>query len=113
MLGTGQSWQRAFPATAVEARAARAWVGTHTRSADARQIAGELFLAVFAVRPAAVRATVSTAGPRVRITAASDRPLPLHALYGPGRRIIAALAGHNGVTPDACGIWAELPWETQ
>lgn len=107
----GQSWQRAFPAEAVQAAAARAWVRTHARHQDAESIAGELFLAALAVRPAAVSMTVSTAGPRVRILAAADRPLPLHALHGPGRVILAALAASHGVTVDDCGVWAELPWE--
>lgn len=108
----GQSWQRAFPAAAIEARAARAWVITHTRHEDAPQIAGELFLAVLAGRACDVQMTVSTAGPRVRVAAAGDRPLPLHVLQGPGRTIIAALAALHGVTQDYCGLWAELPWET-
>lgn len=108
----GQSWQQAFPAEALHARDARAWVATHTEHGDARRIAGELVVAVLASRPGRLQMTVSTAGPRVRITAAGDRPLPTHALQGPGRQIIGALASVHGVTPDDCGLWAELPRET-
>lgn len=109
----GQSWQRAFPAEAAQARDARAWVTKHSAHEFTRQLAGELFLAVLQSRPARMQMTVSTAGPRVRITSASDHPLPMHALHGPGRRIIQALATLHGVTPDDCGLWAELPWETR
>lgn len=107
----GQSWQQAFPAEAAQARAARAWVHTHTGHADAQQVAGELFLAALAAHPAAVQMTVSTAGPRTRIVASADRPLPLHAIRGPGRSIVAALAVVHGSSVDDCGVWAELPWE--
>jgi hypothetical protein len=108
----GQSWQKAFPPEAAQARDARAWVVTHTDHSDARGIAGELIVAVLASRPGRLQMTVSTAGPRVRITAAGDRPLPAHALHGPGRQIIGALASVHGITPDDCGLWAELPRET-
>lgn len=107
----GQSWQRAFPAEAVQARAVRAWVGSHSGHPDARQIASELYLAVLATHPTAVQMTLSTAGPRARIVAGADRPLPLHAVRGAGRSIIAALATAHGTTVDECGVWAELPWE--
>jgi hypothetical protein len=108
----GQSWQRAFPAEAAQVRAARAWVRTHTRHEDAEQITAELFLAALAGRPAAaVSMTFSTAGARSRIVAGGDRPLPLHALRGAGRSIIAGLATAYGSTVDDCGVWAELPWE--
>lgn len=107
----GQSWQRAFPAEAAQAHAAREWVSTHTGHPDARQIVGELYLAVLAVHPAAVQMTLSTAGPRTRIVAGADRPLPLHAIRGAGHSIIAALATAHGTTMDDCGVWAELPWE--
>lgn len=111
MPETGQSWQRAFPAEAEQAHAARAWVTTHTSHEDAPLIAGELFIAVLTVLPATVQMTISTAGPRSRITAAGDTPLPLRSLHGPGRSIIVGLAGHIGASPDDCGVWAELPWE--
>lgn len=111
MPETGTSWHRAWPAEAVQARAARDWAAQHAVHPDARQIAGELFLAVLASHPTAVQITVSTAGTRRRITAASTRPLALHSLHGTGRTIIRALAAVHGVTPDDCGLWAELPWE--
>jgi hypothetical protein len=107
----GQSWQRAFPAEASQARTARAWVSTRTGHEDAAQITGELFLAVLAVHPSKVQVTVSTAGTRSRITASGDRPLPLHCLHGAGRTIIRALATRQGTAVDGCGLWAELPWE--
>lgn len=111
MPQSGQSWQRAFPAEALQARAARAWVRTHTAHEDAAQIVGELFVAVLAVHPSKVLMTISTSGPRMRVTAAGDRPLPLHCLQGPGRAILGALASLHGSSPDDCGVWAELPLE--
>jgi hypothetical protein len=107
----GQSWQRAFPADAIQSRAARAWASTHTGHPDAAQLAGELFLAVLATHPASVQMTVSTAGPRCRILAGADRRLPLHAIRGAGSAIVAALSVAHGTTVDDCGVWAELPWE--
>ena len=107
----GQSWQRAFPAEAIQAHAARAWVRAHTTHPDAAQITGELFLAVLVARPGHVQMTLSTAGPRSRILAGADRPLPLHAIRGAGRAIVAALAIAHGTTVDDCAVWAELPWE--
>jgi hypothetical protein len=111
MPESGQSWQRAFPAEAAQARAARAWIAAHTRHVDAPLVCGELFLAALSVQPAAVHMTLSSAGARSRITAGADKPLPLRALHGPGRVIVAALSTRHGVTVDDCGVWAELPWE--
>lgn len=113
MPQTGTSWQKAFPAEAVEARAARDWVALHAVHPDARQVAQELYLAVLASRPSLVTMTVSTAGMRRRITATGTWPLALHGLYGPGREIITRLAVAYGVSPDDCGLWAELPWEAR
>lgn len=106
----GQSWQRAFPAEASQAHAARLWVRTHTSHEDAAQIVGELFVAVLTVSPSKVQMTVSTSGARSRITASGDRPLSVQSLYGAGRRIIAELATDRGTSVDGCGLWAELPW---
>lgn len=105
----GRSWQRAIPAEPAQAAAVRAWAHERTGHPDAQQLAGELFIAVLVTMPQAVTMTVSTAGRRARITASGTRPLPLHALHGPGRRIIAHLSAVHGVTPDGAGIWAELP----
>lgn len=111
MSEDGQSWQRAFPAEASQAGAARAWVRAHTAHEDAPQILGELFIAVLSSHPSKVQLTVSTAGARSRITASGDRPLSLQSLYGAGRRIIADLATDRGTSVDGRGVWAELPWE--
>jgi hypothetical protein len=111
--GTGTSWQRAFPAEAIQARAARDWAALHAVHPDARQVAHELFLAVLASRPSLVQMTVSTAGMRRRITAAGSWPLAMHGLRGAGREIILGLSAAYGVSPDDCGLWAELPWEAR
>jgi hypothetical protein len=111
MPESGQSWQRTFPAEAQQARAARAWVHAHIAHEDAAQIVGELFVAVLAVHPSKVLMTISTSGPRMRLTAAGDRTLPLHSLQGPGRSILGALAPLHGSSPDDRGVWAELPLE--
>jgi len=108
----GQSWQRAFPAEASQAHAARAWVSIRTGHEDAAQITGELFLAVLAVHPSKVQVTVSTAGTRSRITASGDRPLPPRSLHGIGRTVIRGLAVRHGTAVDDCGLWAELPRKT-
>lgn len=109
----GTSWQRAFPAESLRAREARNWAAAHAVHPDARQVAGELYLAVLAVHPSLVQMTVSTAGPRRRITAAGSWPLALHGLRGAGQSIIRGLSTAYGLTPDECGVWAELTWEAQ
>ena len=107
----GTSWQQAFPADAVEARAARNWAAMHAVHPDARQVAGELFLAVLGSHSTRVRMTVSTAGPRRRITASGAWPLALRDLRGAGQNIIRGLSTAYGITPDDCGLWAEIPRE--
>lgn len=111
MPETGQSWQRAFPAEAEQARAARTWARMRTAQKDTAQIAGELFVALLATRPSKITMTLSTAGARARITASGDRLLPLHALREPGRAIVAGLSTCHGTSPDDRGLWAEIPWE--
>jgi hypothetical protein len=109
---TGTSWQRAFPATAADARGARNWAAMHAVHPDARQVAGELFLAALSARPGIVQMTVSTAGPRRRITASGSWPLAMHGLRGPGQSIIRGLSTAYGLTVDECGLWADLTWGT-
>jgi hypothetical protein len=87
-------------------------VQKHSAHDDAGQVAGELFVAVLACRPTTVQMTVSTAGPRERITAAGDRPVRLHVIHGPGGAIITALAPIHGISPDDHGFWADLPRES-
>lgn len=108
---TGTSWQRAFPAAPIQAHAARNWAAMHAVHPDARQVAGELYLAVLAAHPSVVQMTVSTAGPRRRITASGTWPLAMHSLRGPGQSIIRGLSTAHGVTVDDRGLWAELTWE--
>ncbi|MFI0897765.1 hypothetical protein [Streptomyces sp. NPDC020983] len=110
---TGTSWQRTFPATATDARAARQWAAMHAVHPDARQVAAELYLAVLASRPSLIEMTVSTAGRRRRISASGSGPLVQHGLRGPGGIIIRALSAAHGLTVDERGLWAELTWETQ
>jgi hypothetical protein len=83
----------------------------HAVHPDARQVAGELYLAVLASHPSMIQMTVSTAGPRRRITAAGTWPLSARSVHGPGGCIIRALSTAHGVTVDERGLWAELTWE--
>lgn len=109
----GTSWQRAFPGNSLSAREARGWAAMHAVHPDARQVAGELYLAVLASHPSLVQMTVSTAGPRRRITATGTWPLAMRDVRGAGRAIIRALSTAHGITPDDRGLWAELTWEAQ
>jgi hypothetical protein len=108
---TGTSWQQAFRAEPEQAHAARVWAAAHAVHPDARQVAQELFLAVLAAHPSLVQMTVSTAGPRRRITASGTWPLAMRSLRGPGQSIIRGLSTAYGLTVDECGLWAELTWE--
>ena len=108
MHAAGQSWQRTFKALPEEARAARRWVRARVEHQDAEQIAAEMFAAVLGSGPDLITMTVSTAGSRVRLTAVGPEDLPVLQTHGPGRRIIAALSAHSGVTTDGCGLWAQL-----
>ena len=110
-ISAGTSWQRAFPAEPLRAREARAWAAMHAVHPDARQVAGELFLAVLGAHSTRVQMTVSTAGPRRRITASGSWPLALRDLRGAGQSIIRGLSTTYGLTVDDCGLWAELTWE--
>lgn len=112
MPESGQSWQRAFAAAADQAHAAREWVATHLRHEDARTLASELFTAVLAAAPDKIAMTVSTAGRRARISASGPAELPLTSTHGPAYWLIRGLSTATGVTPDRCGLWADLDEES-
>ncbi|MFH8530445.1 hypothetical protein ACH4GE_18745 [Streptomyces tendae] len=113
MPETGQSWQRTFKGLPDQARAARKWGRERVEHADVEQVLGELFAAVLGSAPDLITVTVSTAGDRLRLTAVGPEDLPARHTHGPGRRIIAALSARSGVTPDGCGLWAQLTTEGQ
>jgi hypothetical protein len=72
-------------------------------------VANELFTAILASGADLIEMTISTAGPRTRITATGLDPLSVRYSHGPGWPIVAALAHVTGVTPDELGLWAQLP----
>lgn len=109
MLETGQSWRRAFKGAPIEASQVRAWTHTRTRDPDTAAVANELFIAILANGADHIDITISTAGPRTRITATGPDPLPLRHSHGPGWRLVAGLAHTTGVTPDDHGLWAQMP----
>lgn len=108
MSESGQTWQRGFKAAPIEAAGVRAWTRTRTPHPDAPQIAHELFVALLKSGADVVEVAISTAGARTRITASGPAPLPLRHSHGPGWRLIAGLSLSTGMTPDECGLWAEL-----
>jgi hypothetical protein len=52
--------------------------------------------------------TLSTAGTPIRITGQGAGRLPLLCSHRPGWRLVSALAHLNGLTTDACGLWAQI-----
>ncbi len=108
MPETGQSWRREFKAHPVEARQVREWVATRLEHPYAAQVAHELFASVIATGTEAVEMTLSTAGPRIRITAAGSVELSVLHSHGPGFQIVSALSAQYGVNTDGQGLWALL-----
>lgn len=111
MVESGQSWQRTFKGLPEQTRAVRLWVRMRVDHVDAVLVTHELFIAVLATNPADIELTLSTAGPRVRISATGQTELDLRHAYGPGHPIIAALSTLTGITSDARGLWALLTKE--
>lgn len=112
MSEAGQSWRRAFAPVPASAPLLRRWARGYVTHPDAPLVADELFVGVLAANPVVVEVTLSTADVRVRITArGAARPLQRHA-DDTSRRIVAALSIRTGMTPDTCGLWAELSRET-
>lgn len=105
---TGQSWQRSFKALPIEAQRARRWARARVDHADVEQVIGELFVAVLGSGPDLITVTVSTGGDRVRLTATGPEDLLARDTHGPGRRIVDGLSARSGVTPDGCGLWAQI-----
>ncbi|MCI3272158.1 hypothetical protein [Streptomyces cylindrosporus] len=75
---------------------------------DAPLIAHELFVAILKSGAPVVDMTLSTAGPRLRITAQGPEPLPVIYSHGPGWALISGLSHLSGLTTDECGLWAQL-----
>lgn len=111
MVVSGQSWQRTFKGLPEQGAAVRLWVRARVDHVDAALVTHELFIAVLATSPAAIDLTLSTAGPRVRISATGPAELPLRHAYGPGHAIISGLSTLCGIASDARGLWALLTKE--
>ncbi|WP_307621671.1 hypothetical protein [Streptomyces sp. V3I7] len=75
---------------------------------DAPLIADELFVAVLSSGAPVIEMTLSTAGPRIRITAQGPDPLSLISSHGPGWAILSGLCQTTGLTTDECGLWGQL-----
>lgn len=108
MSETGQTWRRQFKALPVEASGVRAWTRERIPHPDAPQVSHELFVAVLNSGTDMVEVTLSTAGPRLRITAAGSERLRLAHSHGPGWRLVAELSQSTGVTDSGHGLWAQM-----
>jgi hypothetical protein len=108
MPESGYSWQKPFKAEPIEARHVRLWVAGRVRHPDAPTLANELYIAILGSGAPSVEMTLSTAGPRIRITALGPDPLDVLYSHGPGWQIVAGLANSSGLTTDECGLWALL-----
>ncbi|MER6112446.1 hypothetical protein [Streptomyces hirsutus] len=71
-------------------------------------MANELFISLLSSGSAAIVMTLSTAGPRARVTAAGSVELKLHHSHGPGFHIVSGLSALSGVNTDGQGLWAQL-----
>lgn len=103
----GTSFMRTFEGVPAEAAEVRAWTKRRTSHPDAQQIAHELFVAILGSGAPTIDITLSSAGPRLRITATGPQPLPLRHSHGPGWPIVAGLCTSTGITTDECGLWAQ------
>ncbi|MFJ4926799.1 hypothetical protein [Streptomyces sp. NPDC088736] len=108
MSETGQTWQRSFKALPVEATGVRDWTHSRIPHPDAPLVAHELFVAVLHSGTDTVEVTLSTAGPRIRITATGTEALRSAQTHGPGWRLVAGLSQSTGITTDEHGLWAEM-----
>ncbi|MBQ0827725.1 hypothetical protein [Streptomyces tagetis] len=108
MPESGRSWQKEFKAEPIEAAHVRLWTVGRVRHPDAPLLAHELYIAVLGSGASAIEMTLSTAGPRIRVTALGPDPLPLIHSHGPGWTLIRGLATRAGLTTDECGLWAQL-----
>jgi hypothetical protein len=108
MPESGHTWQKAFKVEPIEASHVRLWTAGRVKHPDAPCIANELYIAVLGSGAPFVEMTLSTAGPRIRITAEGADPLPLIHSHGPGWQIITGLATRAGLTTDERGLWAQL-----
>ncbi|WP_283516440.1 hypothetical protein [Streptomyces sp. H27-C3] len=108
MSESGHTWRKVFMALPVEADRVRSWTAGHVAHEDAPLVANELFVAVLGNRPESIEMTISTAGPRMRITATGQAPLPILQVHGPGALVIKGLSRSSGITTCVCGLWAQL-----
>ncbi|QJT04335.1 hypothetical protein G9272_31960 [Streptomyces asoensis] len=108
MPESGHTWRLNFKGHAADASAVRAWVRERVHHPDAPPVAHELFVALLGSGADIITLELSTAGPRLRITASGPAPLPARHSHGPGWRIIAGLSQQTGLTTDECGLWAQM-----
>jgi hypothetical protein len=113
MPESGHTWCTAFKGMPAEAARVREWTNDHLTHEDAPLIANELFVAILGSNlerwPDIVEMTISTAGPRARISASSSHPLAVLQMHGPGALIIGKLAHSSGVSTNFHSLWAHLP----
>ncbi|MEU9334333.1 hypothetical protein AB0D49_14415 [Streptomyces sp. NPDC048290] len=108
MSESGQTWQKAFKGEPIEAPHVRLWTAGRVKHPDAPAVANELYVAVLSSGAPVIEMTLSTAGPRVRISAHGPDPLPLIARHGPGWVLVTGLADAAGHTDDERGVWAQF-----
>lgn len=108
MPESGHTWRKPFKGEPIEAAHVRLWTAGRIKHPDAPLVADELYVAILGSGAPVIEMTLSTAGPRIRITARGQDPLPLMHSHGPGWQIINGFARLTGMTFDECGLWAEL-----
>ena len=108
MAETGKAWQRTFKGEPIAAKDIRTWTSIRATHPDAPQVANELFVALLHSGADVIEMTLSTAGPRLRITATGTGLLGLRHSHGPGWPIVSGLSRTSGVTTDEHGLWAQL-----
>ncbi|MFE9935832.1 hypothetical protein [Streptomyces hirsutus] len=108
MPESDHTWRKSFKGQPIEAAHVRLWTAGRVKHPDAPLIANELYIAVLGSGAPVIDVTLSTAGPRIRITAEGPAPLPLLQSHGAGWAIVSGLATHTGLTTDERGLWAQV-----
>ncbi|MFF3928548.1 hypothetical protein [Streptomyces hirsutus] len=108
MPESGHTWRKSFKGEPIEAAHVRLWTAGRVKHPDAPLIANELYIAVLGSGAPVIDMTLSTAGPRIRITAEGPDPLPLLQSHGAGWAIVSGLATHTGLATNQRGLWAQV-----
>lgn len=97
---TGEEPDRvAFKGEPIEAAHVRLWTAGRVKHPDAPLIANELYVAILGAGTPVVDMEISTAGPRIRITARGTDPLPILYSHGPGWQIVNGLGRVAAAAP--------------